>query len=77
MHFVTMCILYIYFVQLWQCVYYTFILCSCNNVYIIHLFYDSCCDSVYIVHLICGCAAVVVKHTILRNKGYIVIVEPG
>ena len=49
----------------------------CDNVYIIHLFYDSCCDSVYTVHLFCGCAAVVVKYIILRNKGYIAIVEPG
>ena len=31
----------------------------------------------YILNLFCGCAAVVVKYTILRNKGYIVIVEPG
>ena len=45
--------------------------------YIIHLLYDSCCDSLYIVHLFCSCAAVVVKYAILRNKGYIVIVEPG
>ena len=50
---------------------------DCDNVYVIHLFFDSCCDSLYIVHLFCGCAAVVVKHTILRNKVSIVIVEPG
>ena len=31
----------------------------------------------YIIHLFYGYATVEVKYTILRNKGYIAIVEPG
>ena len=44
---------------------------------ILYIYFMTFVVSLYIVHLFCGCAAVVAKHTILRNKVYIVIVEPG
>ena len=45
--------------------------------YIIHLFYGYTIVVVNIIHLFYGYAIVVVIATILRNKGYIAIVEPG
>ena len=53
------------------------IMCVCDNVYIIHLFYGYTIVVVNIITKCYGYAIVVVLATILRNKGYIAIVEPG
>ena len=54
-----------------------YIYIECDNVYIIHLFYGYTIVIVNIIHLFYDYAIVVVIATILRNKGYIAIVEPG